>query len=161
MSKDKKESAFEVKSEPVSTVAKLSDLSRYDKLDKHASYDKEKAEQYAAAHEEMAKLQERVARLKSLIEDNDDMAPFVWRTSNNDFIALHKIADDHMENIVKHIVGRGDEISEPIRREAERRGIAIPVVNVEALTPRVFRHKEYSRALDILEGVAREEGMSW
>lgn len=104
---------------------------KYSKLDKSIDYDEEAVEQLAAALNEVTELERKVADLKELINENKELHQFVWRTAENEVLALHKIEDDHLNNILAHQVRVGRPISKAIRSEARKRGLLVPVASLD------------------------------
>ena len=74
-----------------------------------------------------------VAELHDLVRENDQLHPFIWKTAEGSHLALHKIEDDHLKNILTHIVNNGRSISKAIRAEARRRGFTVPAERPQAL----------------------------
>ena len=98
----------------------------YHKLNKVSDYDHEAAEELAEALNEINQNNERNRTLRALVDENSDLHPFVWQTAEGVVIPLHKIEDDHLANIMAHILERGQQIPKSIRSEAVSRNIAIP-----------------------------------
>lgn len=104
----------------------------YEKLDRHANYDKAAVEQYAEALTEVYELKRRAEYLKDIINDNRaQLADFVWTTAEGKTIALHDISDEHLTNIMNHLREHGKSISKTISAEAKLRNIAIPKKTVQ------------------------------
>lgn len=99
---------------------------KYSKLLGKVEYDHEAAEQLAAALNEIAELESQVTQLKQVVNENEELHQFVWRAGNGEVIALHKLDDDHLNNIMLHLLRRGDAIPRAIRGEAMTRGLVIP-----------------------------------
>lgn len=99
----------------------------YKKLLGMVDYDHEAAEELAEALNEISELESRMVQLKQLVEENKELHQFVWRTTNNEVFALHKIEDDHLSNIMLHLIRGGRAINRGIRGEAMRRNLVIPV----------------------------------
>ena len=98
----------------------------YKKLNKVANYDKEAAEELADALNELATLEARAKYLRDLVNENPELHHFVWRTGANQSIALHKIEDSHLVNIMTHLLATDRTISREIRAEAMSRSLTIP-----------------------------------
>lgn len=98
----------------------------YDKLVKKNEYDKERAEAFAEAMTEFNELNKRLKYLTELINENRELTPFMWTTLQGECKPLHKIEDDHLRNILGHILNRGGRISAEIKAEAMSRGIEVP-----------------------------------
>lgn len=98
---------------------------KYAKLAGKVDYDHEAAEQLASALNEIADLELRVNQLKQLVTENEELHQFVWR-SQDGVIALHNIGNDHLGNIMLHMLRAGKAIPRAIRGEAMHRGIVIP-----------------------------------
>lgn len=107
--------------------------SKYDKLEKTIDYDHEAAEQLAEALNEITALDSKVAELKALVEENEELHQYVWRTAENKVIALHDIEHDHFVNILSHQARNGRTISKALRDEARRRGVPLPPKSVSAV----------------------------
>lgn len=115
--------------------------SKYSKLDKTPEYDKEAAEQLAAAYNEVNELQARIAQLNDLIAENPELRVFVWHTAEGKAIAVHDLEDDHLANILRWQVGRGQSINAGLRGEARKRKMLIPSV-APGIDPRVLIEAE-------------------
>lgn len=98
---------------------------KYAKLAGKVDYDHEAAEQLADALNEIASLELRVNQLKQLVEENEELHQFVWRSADG-VVALHNIGDDHLGNIMLHLLRARRAIPRAIRGEAMHRGIVIP-----------------------------------
>ncbi len=116
---------------------------KYAKLNKVENYDKEAAEQLADALNEIVELENRVASLKDLVQENQDLHQYVWRTAENKTIAIHKIEDDHLKNILQHLFNNRRPISKIIKAEARKRGLTIPTE---------FAPITFSRSRRLVEG---------
>jgi hypothetical protein len=84
------------------------------------------AEQLAEALNEITDLERRAGQLKQIVEENEELHQFVWRTSSGESVALHKLDDDHMNNIMLHLLRTGRPIPRAIRGEAISRDLVIP-----------------------------------
>lgn len=110
------------------SVKKLNDnngiqFTDFSKLHRTFEYDKEKVELMAEAANEAAKLTKRLEYLQSVAKENEDLTPFLWRTAEGEVLALHKIEDDHLKNIITHITRNGGKVKPEIIAEARSRGI--------------------------------------
>lgn len=115
------------KNSKVSEDLKLDNpMQKYSKLLGKIDYDHEAAEQLADALNEIEKLERTVRQLRQVVEENKELHQFVWRTSTNEAIALHNIDDDHLGNIMMHLLRTGRAIPRAIRGEAISRNIVIP-----------------------------------
>lgn len=116
------------------TLAKSSDMGdwgaesnkKYAKLAGKVEYDHEAADQLADAFNEVRELNQKVRQLEQLIGENEELHQFVWHAEDG-VIALHNIGDDHLGNIMMHLLRTGRAIPRSIRGEAMHRGIVIPV----------------------------------
>lgn len=102
------------------------DIKKYAKLLGTADYDKEAAEQLAEAVNEVVELRRRTSQLEQIISENKELQQFVWTTADGRCIALHNIEDEHLENIMLHLLRAGRAINRAIRGEAMRRNLTIP-----------------------------------
>lgn len=100
--------------------------SKYSKLSKVEDYDLEAAEELAAAMNEIIALESRASQLRDLINENKKLHPFVWTTAEGVSSAVHKLEDDHLKNILQHVVNYGQSINKGIKSEARKRGLVIP-----------------------------------
>jgi hypothetical protein len=107
---------------------KKSPDAKYSKLLGKVEYDHEAAEQLADALNEIVELEARTNQLKQIVKENEDLHQFVWRTSGNETIAIHNIKDDHLENLMMHLLRGGRPIPRAIRGEAIARSLTIPSV---------------------------------
>lgn len=118
---------------------------KYDGLNKTYDYSKDKATLLAEAMTERIELQKRMKYLEELAKDNSDLTAFLWTTLEGKCIALHDIEDDHLKNILKHIVNHGGTISPQIKAEATGRGFEIPESNT---TEVAMRYLNRGREID-------------
>lgn len=118
---------------------------KYDGLNKTFDYSKDKAELLAEAMTEKIALEKRIKYLNELAHDNQDLVGFLWTTLDGECKALHTIEDDHLKNILKHIVNHGGTISPQIKAEAMSRGFEIPESNT---TEVAMRYLNRGRAID-------------
>lgn len=102
-------------------------IKKYAKLAGKVEYDHEAAEQLADALNEIATLEQKVNQLRQLVNENTELHQFVWR-SNDGVLALHNIGDDHLGNIMLHLLRERKAIPRAIRGEAMHRGIVIPAI---------------------------------
>lgn len=120
---------------------------KYAKLLGKVDYDHEAAEQLAEALNEITDLERRAGQLKQIVEENEELHQFVWRTADGVSVPLHKIDDDHMSNIMLHLLRSGRPIPRAIRGEAISRDLVIPATvpidwdddNVRRLNARLDR----------------------
>lgn len=98
---------------------------KYAKLAGAVEYDQEAAEQFADALNEIRILDMKRDQLQQLVDENRELGEFVWE-SQSGVIALHNIEDDHLGNIMVHLLRRGSPIPRAIRNMAINRGIVIP-----------------------------------
>lgn len=120
----------------------------YKVLRKTNEYDHVKAEALAEAVTERIELQKRVDVLNRLIEENTDLSAFLWTTREGICKPLHEIKDDHLKNIITHLMERGAPLSASIRAEAESRDIELPSESEQQSR----RIEAYARAMDALDG---------
>lgn len=102
------------------------DMKKYTKLLGKVDYDHEAAEQLADALNEIDGLKLRQAQLEQMVNENNELHQFVWRSSGKGVIALHNIDDDHLGNIMLHLIRGGRAIPRAVRGEAVQRGMVIP-----------------------------------
>lgn len=98
----------------------------YTKLNKVDDYDREAAEELAEALNEINDLEVRIKHLQTLVNENKKLHKFVWRTAENKVIAIHKLDDDHLKNILQHLMNSGQEPSKALRAEAVNRSVPLP-----------------------------------
>jgi len=108
----------------------------YKELNKTFDYDKAKATLLAEAMTERLDLLKRIKYLEQIAADNADLTKFLWTTAEGKTLAIHDIANDHLRNILIHIVERGGTISAEIKAEAISRGLSIPEINTDRLYSR-------------------------
>lgn len=104
----------------------MSDFDKYAKLMGKVEYDHEAAEQLADALNEIEDLLARAKQLQQIINENKELHQFVWKTSAGEAIAVHKIEDDHLSNIMLHLLRNNRTIPRAIRGEAIKRNLVIP-----------------------------------
>lgn len=104
----------------------MSKYKDYSGLIKKNEYDHEKAELFAEACTELIEIEKRAKYLKQLITENQNLQPFTWTTLQGECKPLHKIEDDHLRNILGHIIKRGGNIPAEIKAEAVSRNIEVP-----------------------------------
>lgn len=102
------------------------DMKKYSKLLGTVDYDHEAAEQLAEALNEIESLGRRMTQLRQVVNENEELHQFVWRTGNNETIAIHKLDDDHLNNIMMHLLRTSRSIPRAIRGEAMKRNLTIP-----------------------------------
>lgn len=98
----------------------------YKRLNKVANYDREAAEELADALNELDELDRHRAYLNQLVSENKELYPFVWHTKSEGALALHKIEDSHLRNIMLYLLKIGRPISREIRAEAVTRNLVVP-----------------------------------
>lgn len=134
------------KDEPITELDfKDYNFRKYEGLHKTYDYDKEKATLLAEAMTERNLLKKRIAELDALADDNTDLHQFMWTTREGTVLALHDIKDDHLQNILTHIVAHGGSISPTIKAEAVSRGLDIPEAST---TSRAIRYLNAGREID-------------
>lgn len=102
------------------------DFKDYSGLAPSNDYDHDKAELLAEAVTEKLILEKRLAYLNELVEENQELTPFLWTTLQGECKPLHKITDSHLKNIMTHLLKGGRSISKTIQAEARSRNIQIP-----------------------------------
>lgn len=100
----------------------------YSKLDKTVDYDHAAVEELAQALNEIVILETRATYLREIVNDNKKLHPFIWTTAEGVASAIHKLEEDHFNNILTQIIERGGNISTALKSEARRRGIVVPTV---------------------------------
>lgn len=100
---------------------------KYAKLLGTVDYDHEAVDQLAEALNEITSLEARANQLRQIVDENKELHQFVWRTSGGESMAIHKIDDDHLTNIMLHLLRTSRPINRAIRGEAISRGITIPI----------------------------------
>lgn len=98
----------------------------YTGLEKTFEYSKEKATLLAEAMTEAVELNKRLKYLETLCSENENLKPFLWRTLDGRVIALHDLEDNHLKNIMTHVLKRGDDISAEVQAKARSRSFMIP-----------------------------------
>lgn len=101
---------------------------KYSKLLGKIDYDHGAVEQLAEALNEITQLETRAAQLKQIVNENEELHQFVWRTQEGVTIPIHKIEDDHLNNIMLYLLHNGRAIPRAIRGEAVSRGLVIPAI---------------------------------
>jgi hypothetical protein len=99
---------------------------KYAKLLGKVEYDHEAAEQLAEALNEITEIERHAGQLRQIVEENEELHQFVWRTADGESVPLHKIDDDHLNNIMLHLLRNGRAIPRAIRGEAISRELVIP-----------------------------------
>lgn len=125
---------------------KKSEEKKYSKLLGKVDYDHEAAEQLAEALNEVTQLEARAAQLKQIVNENEELHQFVWRTQEGVTIPIHKIEDDHLSNIMLHLLRTNRAIPRAIRGEAIGRGLVIPA-SVPVDWDADFDHRRYLAAV--------------
>lgn len=110
----------------MATAKKKSEDQKYNKLLGKVDYDHEAVDQLAAALNEIKALDRRATQLKQIVAENEELHPFVWETANGEVLAIHNIEDNHLENIMVHLLRNGRAIPRAIRGEAISRSLTIP-----------------------------------
>lgn len=98
-------------------------LKDYSGLHKTFEYDKPKAELLAEAANEADQLQKRLKYLQDVAAENKDLQKFLWKTAEGEVIAIHKLEDSHLKNIIGHITSNAGTVSPQLLAEARSRGI--------------------------------------
>lgn len=109
------------------TTKKTDDIKKYAKLIGKVDYDHEAVDQLAEALNEIRLIEGHAAQLRQIVDENKELHQFVWRTAEGVTIALHNIENDHLSNIMLHLLQTGRAIPRAIRGEAIQRGLTIPV----------------------------------
>lgn len=107
-------------------MAENADAKKYGKLLGASEYDKEAAEQLAEMVNEIVAIELRAKQLKQIVSENRELQQYVWTTADGKTIALHNIEDDHLSNIMVHLLRSSRAIPRAIRGEAIKRGLTIP-----------------------------------
>lgn len=120
----------------------------YSKLTGKLDYDHEAAEQLAEAVNEVAELSQRAKQLEQIIKENKELHQYVWKTADGRCIALHKIDNNHLENIMLHLLQVGKAIPRAIRGEAVSRNLVIPTTvptnwDMAGMNMKVLESKEW------------------
>jgi hypothetical protein len=101
-------------------------VKKYSKLLGKIDYDHEAVEQLAEALNEIAELDRRIRQLKQIVDENHELHQFVWQTSDGVTHPIHNIDDEHLTNIMLHLIRTGRPINRAIRGEAMSRDLVIP-----------------------------------
>lgn len=99
---------------------------KYEKLLRVEKYDTDVVDELVEALNEITKLKALTTQLQTLVDENADLHQFVWRKGDGEAIALHNIDDEHLANIMVHLIRTGRSISKAFRGEALKRGLEIP-----------------------------------
>lgn len=111
----------------------------YKKLQPTNNYDHEVAEEYAEAVNEMRELEARQRTLEVLLRENSEVSRFIWTTAEGTAIAIHKIEDDHLMNIMTYLLANSRDMPKEIVAEATSRGMTIPTNRAKLLSvPTMF-----------------------
>ena len=111
------------------TTTKYKTYSNLESNDKNIDLVREMAE----VANEVQELQARLAYLKSLLDSNNNLNKYLWKTTKGKILAIADITDDHLQNIVKYNVKRGTTLSTQITIELKKRGLAIPATVAKAI----------------------------
>lgn len=103
-------------------------VKEYTKLNKVENYDKDAVEELAEALNEIHQLKTRVNMLENLVNENDELHLFVWRTAEGEFIPVHKLENSHLTNIMQHLIDTRRPINKALRGEANKRKMPIPML---------------------------------
>ena len=101
-------------------------MKEYKKLTETEKYDEGMVEELTEAMMEKRKLQSRMNYLQELIDEHGKLHQHIWGTADGQLIAHHKIEDDHLKNIMTHLVTGGRRIPKGIKAEARKRGFEVP-----------------------------------
>lgn len=101
-------------------------MKEYKLLVKSDKYDKKAVDELVEMLNEMKTIKDRYEELEEILRENAELKSYVWTTSIGEVKALHNIDDDHLRNILNHIVSNGGSISKEFKAEARKRGISIP-----------------------------------
>lgn len=101
-------------------------MNEYKKLQKTNEYDEAAVEELAELLMEKRKLDTRLMYLEELLDENLELKEFIWTTREGVSLPLHKIEDDHLNNILGYIAGMGRQIPNAIKAEARKRGLTLP-----------------------------------
>lgn len=127
-------------------------MKQYKALEKSNDYDHVKAEEYAEAVMELRSLQNRREYLEQLIEDHDELREYMWTTAEGVTKPLHLIDDDHLENIMKHLIENRRRIPDQIKAEARSRNLEVPDDNFVSATGGVLTYKQAATQINKLLG---------
>lgn len=122
----------------------------YPKLLKTIDYDVDAARELAEAMNERYALMQRVQELTQVIDENDELKPFVWTTADGKSAAHADLSTDHVANIMSWHVENGRTLSKQIISEARRRKLAVPrqpkkATTIQGLAFRYVRDMSLSR----------------
>lgn len=118
---------------------------KYDKLEQAYDYDHDAVKQLVEAMKELQDIRSREAYLSQIIKENEKLHPFVWYTAEGEILAHDDIEDDHLKNIMQHLLDTGRPISRELRAEAHKRSIPVPQKGINHL----YRTKAITqRAID-------------
>lgn len=101
-------------------------MKQYKSLEKSNDYDHDKADEYAEAVMELKSLQSRREYLQELIDDHSDLKDYMWTTAEGVTLPFHKIEDDHLKNIMTHLIDKNRRIPAQIKAEARSRNLEVP-----------------------------------
>lgn len=98
----------------------------YSELNRQYEYDEAKATLLAEAMTEAVALERRKQYLLSLMNQNKNLKRFLWQSEDGKITALHDLDPDHIVNIMNYLIENDREISNEMKAEARKRGIAVP-----------------------------------
>jgi len=102
------------------------DYKKYTNLEKPTEYNKELAGEIAEAFNELEAIQKRAFYLLELTKKHKGLTKRIWRTAEGKHIAFHDLKNDHLKNILNHLLDTNRSISKELKEEARFRGIDIP-----------------------------------
>lgn len=91
------------------------------------SYEKDTIEDMTEMLNEIAKYKKLISEYRDILYRLSEYEKYIWKTADNKFIALHKIDDNHLVNIVKMLKTNGSDFErmDIFELELERRGLEI------------------------------------
>lgn len=101
-------------------------MKQYKSLEKSNDYDHDKAGEYAEAVMELKQLNNRREYLQELLEDHSDLKEYMWTTAQGVTMPLHTIEDDHLKNIMTHLIEGNRRIPAQVKAEARSRELEVP-----------------------------------
>jgi hypothetical protein len=104
------------------TTTKYKTYNNLESNDKNIDLVREMAE----VANEVQELQARLEYLRSLLDSNNNLNKYLWKTAGGKVLAIADITDDHLQNIAKYYARRGTNLSTQIIVELKKRGLAIP-----------------------------------
>jgi hypothetical protein len=102
------------------------DAKKYAKLLGKIDYDHEAVEQLADMCNEIEGMRRRSAQLDQIVKENEELHQFLWRQADGMTVAIHNLDDDHLTNVMLHLLRSGRAIPRAIRGEAVQRGLTVP-----------------------------------